>query len=36
MVIADIAYNESNFPIFLIDIEKYIPLCSLVLPERGI
>ena len=36
MVIADIAYNESDFPVFLIDVEKHIPLCSLVLSERGI
>ncbi len=30
MVIADIAYNKNHFTVFLIDTEKYIPLCSLI------
>lgn len=29
MVITDIAYNESHFTVFLIDIEKHVPLCRL-------
>lgn len=36
MVIADIAYNKNHFTVFLIDIEKYIPLCSLIFLERSV